>query len=256
MRKNALWIEFDGQSSQGYDVYQINFENGLMQNEEIITTRTINKVQRQNSSVVDFYSVTNSPLTIRAEFYCSKPITEEKKYSIIQWLKKDTYKTLRFDTMPDTYYYVIATKIDLNHNTMAKGYFSVEFECNAPYGYTQILLSDEYIVNGNNTVNLNSLSVFNTKIIKIITTINGDSNFLIRNLTNNTEINFNSLVSGTKITIDCLNHNIYAVDINGDEILIQDKKQNHSWLEFVPGINNLYFEGNCDLQILWQGIKL
>lgn len=256
MRKSALWVEFDGQSSQGYDVYQVNFENGLMQSEEIITTRTVNKVQRQNSSVVDFYSITNSPLTIKAEFYCSEPITEDRKYSIIKWLKKDTYKTLRFDTMPDTYYYVIVTKIDINHNTMLKGYFSVEFECNAPYGYTQVLLSDEYTINGTQSVNINSLSVFDTQIITVIAEIKGDSNFLIRNLTNDTEINFSGLVSGTKITIDCLNHNIYAKNSDGDDILIQDKKQNHSWLEFVPGVNNLSLSGNCDFQILWQGIKL
>lgn len=256
MRKSALWVEFDGQSSMGYDVFQINFENNLIQNEEIITTRTINKVQRQNSNITDFYSITNSPLTFKVEFYCTKPITEEKKYSIIRWLKKDTYKTLRFDTMPDTYYYVIATKIDIGHNSMQRGYFSVEFECNSPYGYTRVLTSDEYIISGTKNVNINSLSVFDTSIIKILVKTNGNGDLLIKNLSNDTEINLSDLDADIKITIDCLNHSLYALDDSDNEILIQDKKQNHSWLEFVPGVNNLSLNGNCEIQILWQGIKI
>lgn len=256
MRKNALWVEFDGRSSMGFDVYQVNFENGLMQTETLIPDRSINKVQRQNSSVVDFYSVTNSPLTFSVFFYCEKELTEDRKVEIIKWLNKNTYKTMRFETMPDNYYYAIATKIDVTHDTMEKGYFTAEFECNSPYAYTELLMSDEYTITDAIDIDIKSNSVFETSVIKVIGTINEDSDLLIKSQTNNSELNFTELRAGDKFTIDCLNHNIYAWDSNGNEILLQENKQSHSWLIFEPGNNHLMVNGKCDFQIFWQGNRV
>lgn len=256
MRKTALWIEYDGQSSQGFGVYQVNFENGQMQSEEIIPSRTVNKVQRQNSSVTDFYSITNSPLVITIDLYLDKPLTEAEKVKVVQWLKKDTYKTLRFETMPDTYYYCVATKIDLSHNTMSKGYFSVSFECNSPYAYTATLISNQYILDTPVELDIDSLSVFDTRIIRIMGTMDADGDFYIKNMNNGTEFYIKGLAEGTNFIFDCFNHETYANDADGNNIVIQDKKQNHSWLQFVPGNNHLHIETNATFRIFWQGIKI
>lgn len=256
MRTTALYLSFNGYSSKEFDILQVNFENGMMLTETLIPSINVNKTQRQNSSVTDFYSLSNSPLTFTVNMVFDKEFTDDDKIKVIRWLKQETYKPLIFDTKPDDVYYAVVTGIDFTHNTLKKGYFTVSFECNAPWPYTKVLMTDEFTITNSYSFNVQSNSVFDTKIVKVILEVKADGNLLIKNKTNNTELNFTGLVNGTKMTIDCFNHSVEATNSSDETILVNDKKQNHSWLELMAENNNIEVTGSCDLKIFWQGTRI
>lgn len=255
MRENALYIKYDGISSQEFNIYKINFENGTMITENLIPSRTINYTSRQNSSISDFYSVSNSPLSFTVLLYVDKDITIANKASITRWLLKNTYKELIFETMPENVYYAIVESIDISHNTLAKGYFTVKFVCNAPWAFTKIYSSDEYIINGIEKIELRSNSTFNTKIVKVKIKALAAGNITITNFNNDSKLVFEGLTENTILEVDCYNHSLYA-ELNSTEILINDKKTDKSWLELVADNNNIQIEGNCQILIYWQSIKV
>lgn len=254
MKDTALWIEFDGVSSEEYNICQVNFDNSLMTTEAVIPSRTINVNQRQNSSTSDFYSVTNSELEISLDLYIDGEITLDIKNSIIQWLNKNTYKKLRFETLPDNYYYVMATKIDLTHNRLGKGYFSVSFICNSPFAYTNTLASDHYIIDGTETIEINSNSVFDTSIIKILITTTDAGDVSIVNQSNSSEFKLSDVATDLNITADCYNHNLYVLDSTSTEVIMSNT--NRKWLELSPGNNNIILTGTFEITFYWQGIKI
>ena len=81
-------------------------------------------------------------------------------------------------------------------------------------------------------------------------------NILIKNKSNQTELNFENIPSGLKINCDCYNHQIYCVDSSGNEVLINNNKKSKSWLELMAENNNISIEGNIEVQIFWQGTRI
>lgn len=256
MRKTALWIQYDGYSSKSFKVFQVNFESGLMQTETLLPSRTLNTTRRQNSSISDFYSVTESVLSFDVNLVYDGEFTQDDIVAAMRWLKKDTYKPLIFETEPENVYYAMPTKIDFTHDTLSKGYFTVTFECNSPYPYTKIQMSNQYIVNGSTDIKIQSNSVFDTQIVKVLMITKGTGNILIKNKSNQTELSFENIPSGLKINCDCYNHQIYCVDSSGNEVLINNNKKSKSWLELMAENNNISIEGNIEVQIFWQGTRI
>lgn len=256
MRKTALWIQYNGYSSKSFKVFQVNFESGLMQSETLLPSRSLNTTQRQNSSISDFYSVSESPLTFEVNLVYQDKFTEDDKIAAMKWLKQDTYKPLIFETEPENIYYAIPTSIDMSHDTLQKGYFTVNFTCNSPFPFTKVLMTPQYICNGELDININSNSVFDTQIVKVLAITSTNGNILIKNKTNNTELRLENVPANLKITFDCLNHQIYAVDSNNKEVLLNNNKLNHSWLELMSINNDIHIEGIMQVQIIWQGIRV
>lgn len=256
MRKTALWIQYNGYSSKSFKVFQVNFESGLMQTETLLPSRSLNTTRRQNSSISDFYSISEGVLTFEVNLVYQDKFTEKDKQVAMKWLKQSTYKPLIFETEPENIYYAIPTQIDMSHDTLQKGYFTVQFECNAPYPFTKVQMTPQYICQDSLDVKLQANSVFDTSIIKVQAITKGSGNILIRNKTNNTELNFSDVPAGVKVTFDCYNHQIYAIDSNQKEILLNNKKNNRSWLELISEYNDIHIEGNMELQIIWQGIQI
>lgn len=256
MKKTALWMLYDNRSSKEFSVFQVHFDDNIMQNETLIPSRTINKVQRHGSSIIDFHSIDTEPLKFSINLAFDGEITENDKVEIVRWLNKNSYKPLIFATMPEHIYYAVATSIDLTHNTLQKGYFTVNFECNAPWAFTKVLTSGKKNISTSETVSLESESVFNTELVKVEVTVLDDGDLLIHNETNETELRFADLINGTKIIIDCLHHSIEAADSEEQLVLINDNKENYSWLQLAAGRNKISIAGNCEIEIFWQGIKV
>ena len=256
MRKTALWIQYDGFSSKNYNVFQVNFESGLMQKETLLPSRNINKTTRQNSFISDFYSVTEEPLTLEVNLVYKDRFTDQDIVNAMRWLKQDTYRPLIFESEPENVYYAIPTKIDMSHDTLRKGYFTVQFECNAPYPFTKVQMSPQYACTTTLEDDINSNSVFDTQIVKVQVKTKARGDFLIKNKSTDTELRLIDVPANLKITFDCLNHQIYAVNSNNEEVLINNNKNNHSWIELMAENNTIYAEGNIDFQIIWQGIRI
>ena len=91
--------------------------------------------------------------------------------------------------------------------------------------------------------------------LALIQTISS-GDLLIKNNTNQSELRFEDLDANLDITIDCFNHIIEAYDENDDEVIINDNKTSHSWLQLMSENNNISITGDCRLKIFWQGIRI
>ena len=263
MRDNALSITFNGISSDDFDyesnleILNVNFNSGTMRDESLIGDRDLEVEMRRNTNVADFYSIKYDPLTFSINLCVNGEITQANKIAITKWLVTNSYKQLIFSTQPDIIYYaMVKDGVVLTHNSNNRGYFTVNFECNAPWGFTITKDSGVENISGSDTFSIDVDSVFDTHLVKVSVEMTGDSDLLIKNNTNGSEIRFEDLDNGDKIVIDCFNHSFIAEDSSESVILVGDKKVNNEWLYLSPEINEIEVTGDCDLIIYYQGIKI
>lgn len=258
MKKTALNFVYGNQSSMAFEITKINLDNSVIHEETILPERTIISEMRKHTDIMDIYSIEyNTPLTFEMELLLSDEFTRSSLRSVIRWLKRDTYLPLIFDTMPDTVFYaVMASDFIVYHNMRNQGYLKVVVTCNAPYGFTLVQSSPIYQNTGTNQISIISNSDFDTSLIKALIKKNGNGDLLIKNISNNTEYNLVGLLDGDQIILDSYNHIISATDINGNEIIINDKKNNHSWLTLWTENNQIQIVGDAEIQFLWQGSKV
>lgn len=258
MKKTALNFTYGNESSMAFGITKINLDDSVLHEEKILPERTINAEMRKHTDIMDIYSIEyNTPLTFEMELLLGEEFDRYFLKKVIRWLKKDTYLPLIFDTMPDTVFYaVMASDFVIYHNMNNKGYLKVNVTCNAPYGFTLVQSSPIYNNVGTSNITITTNSDFDTSLVKTLIKKHGNGDLLIKNITNGSEYNLVGLNDGDQIVLDSYNHIMSSSDINNNEIIINDKKVNHSWLTLWAEYNQIQIIGDAEVQILWQGSKV
>lgn len=258
MKNTALNFTYGNQSSMAFGVTKINLNDSVLQEETILPGRTIKAEMRRFSETMDLYSIEfEEPLSFEMELLLDDSFDRNSLRGIVRWLKRNTYLPLIFDTMPDTVFYAImSSDFVIHHNLRNQGYLRVAVSCNAPYGFTLVQSSPIYINSGTTDVALSANTDFDTLLVKTLIKKVGDGDLLIKNMSNQTEFNLVGLLNGDQIILDSYNHIMSASDINDNEIIINDKKINHSWVTFWTDNNSIRLTGDAEIQFLWQGIKV
>ena len=203
------------------------------------------------------YRVDEEPLTFSIAVLLDedKEWSYEKRREVINWLFKKEYKEFRSLDFPNIVYYVIAAgDAKLTLASSQRGYFTIEFRCDAPHGWTYPVSVIDYDLSTNTT----------STIIEI------------ENLSNIREVYYPELEfvlqgTSTSLSIVNLSDGLRTFSFSGlntsEEIYVDNDKQriitsvantyrldkfNKNWLRLVQGANRLQITGKCTLQIRCQ----
>jgi phage-related protein len=179
----------------------------------------------------------------------------EKRREIINWLFKKEYKIFRSLDFPNIAYYCIATgdaKITLA--SMLKGYFTINFRCDASHGWSYPVNTQFYDLSNNDTYtileieNIGNIKPYHYPEVEFL--LQGDSTGItIQNLSDSGRIfEFTNLTMGENIYVD--NDKQRIITSLSDTYRLDNFNKN--WLRLVQGANQLKITGKCTLQIRCQ----
>lgn len=106
----------------------------------------------KNSDLPYLIEVKNEPLPIELTFAKEGEWKEEDKQKVVKWLFQGKYKPLiSSDNLGVAYYCTPVGDARRFYNGMGQGYVTIEFRCDAPYGWSYPLDTQFYDLSSNTT---------------------------------------------------------------------------------------------------------
>lgn len=233
----------------GYIDDTSNSENTLSTNTEIITQ----KLPRR-SKVYRLGSVANEPLTFTLSFFRNSPIYPDEREAIAHWLTSSTeFKKLQIiqDNMNTVYYNCYFNELKyIVFSAQAYG-FTATVICDAPFAWkkSQFVEKKNEMISEGIYPNTTSFNIYNissdsnmTRPTAIIVELGENCNsFKLINQSNNNEyFEFDNLVVGEKIHINC---DLQIIEsLTRPNTIIVDKFSGE-FLELINGLNKITVEG-------------
>lgn len=242
-------FSYNGVHSSEFDLLAVRTDNGMIEFPFGVSRDIIEeKINKRNPY---FFGIEEQPLEFTIELSKEGGIDYNLRTKIVKWLFTDTYKPLVFDDNDFIIYYAIAigepTRMD---NGIEEGYITINFRCNAPYGYSQPVTITE-LVEGTKIIIINNLSnVLDEYYPEVEFTLKGNNkNLTIRNLSDNgREFVFNNLNEGETVYVDNAKKRIVS---NLPNIYRYDNFNKH-WLKLMYGKNLLEITGDCEIKFRLQ----
>ena len=256
MIRDSLYFNYNAESSELYNILNINLDSGMLE-EHFLPTRTIQEIKSLGNKFY-FQGFEYEPITIPITFAYDQVFDDDMVRNTIQWLFKDYYCPLYFSENPTKIFYAVVTDdIKQFTNGMQEGYVTLNFRCNTFHAYSPVYLSDVYDLDTNTSsgtiidfTNNGDVSLYPeillTKTIEdgnisIINITNGGEEFIFTNIDTDEELYINNekeIITTSKV-------DTYRYD-----------NFNDNYLECVTGINQLKILGKCQIQFRWQCILL
>ena len=215
-----------------------------------------NIVEEKVRSKNYFYRVDEEPLTFSITVLLDedKEWSYERRREVINWLFKQEYKEFRSLDFPNIVYYVIATgDAKLTLASSQRGYFTIEFRCDAPYGWTYPVSNMYYDLSDNTTS-----TIIEIENISNIKTVYPEVEFELKSTSSSMSIvnlddgmrkfEFSGLINNEQIYVDNGKQRIITSVANTYRL----NKFNKNWLRLIQGANRLQVTGKCILQIRCQ----
>jgi phage-related protein len=245
-----LYFNFDGESSQIYNIASATTNTGLFE-EFFVASKSIVEKKVPGRSKPYLQSVERDPLELPLTLYFEKGFTEDDLHKVKRWIDTDDYQEFYFEEIPNRRVFaMLSGDSSLLHNGAAvnQGYFNVTMRCNNAY-----IFSPEYL---DNVIDLSTNDADGTEItFENKSDLNlhpecwiekiGAGDVSIENLSNGGEIfEFIGLENGETVYVDNFNEDIIS-DIPG---IYRYDSHNNVFLEFVYGVNRLKCLGDFKIQ--------
>ncbi|MNW50326.1 Phage tail protein [compost metagenome] len=147
---DSLYFSYAGRKSVEFGILNVSINSGMVE-EPLAAPRDLNEFDVKNRDRPYFQSIKKQPLKFNVSFAFEDTWDDIKLREVTRWLTNhDYYKELYFTNdigrNPEKIYYAIV--IDdptLVHNSLKQGYINLSFRCDAPYAYSLVKTSREYI---------------------------------------------------------------------------------------------------------------
>ena len=245
---------FDNISSQDMGLFIVRIGGSSENSSPFAPAQNIIEEKKYKNHIPAFYRAEKEPLEF--EIICSlldEEFTPEKKMQLSKWLIHEEYKEFISEDNPDLIYNVISTdKIDLITFGSFKGYISIKFRCDAPWGYSSVY-QNNFDLSASTLPT--TITIYNySNAVKYLYpeiefTLSGtDTELTLTNLSNGGEIfEFTDLIIGEKIYT-----NNERKQIISDLGLYRLSKFNKKWFRFVYGANRIEVTGKCLLSFRYK----
>lgn len=244
---------FDNISSKDMGLYIVRIDSSEISS-IFSHSQSIVEQTRYNNNVPLFSRVEKSPLEF--EITCSlldEEFTPEKKMQLSRWLICDVYKPFVSEDNPNLIYNVISTdQINLITFGSLKGYFTIKFRCDAPWGYSPTYLE---------TFDLSEITI--PTIIEIENRSNAvqhlypEIEFTLSDTNTGVSlINLSNAGEEFKYTNLSVNEKIYTNNerkqIISDLNLYRLGNFNKKWFRLVYGVNRIQITGKCQISFRYR----
>jgi predicted phage tail component-like protein len=236
--RTSLFFNFDGIDSNEMGIYNVNINNGMLE-ESFIPNRSIRETKVKGNHKPYFHGVEYEPLELELTFAFDGSWDISKVRQVARWLCQDSYKPLYFSENPNRIYYVIANDdSQLIHNGLMQGYLTIKMRCDSPFSYSQEYLSVTYDFSSN-------------PIIKIEDTqldfSSGTLTNLVATTTGELELSKDSLgayiSTGVRISPEIDLTKAYSYGYINSTI---------SWTSLIPTSTSILIETSVDNGLTWQ----
>jgi predicted phage tail component-like protein len=254
-----LYFEYDGKKCTEFGIVLVRLDGGMqetnfMPNQSILEDTTTRDIPY-------FYGTKKEPLTIpvtvaKINKYGDSAIwTYEDKLKISQWLFQQEYKPLIFSDNPNVVYYCMPIGDNKRFfNGLDQGYATLQFRCDAPYGFTYPMQVDTYDLSTNTTtttLEIDNLSNVNKYYYpEIEFEMVGSTAISLKNLSDGGRI-FSFTGLNTDETVYVSNQEGYRF-VKSDTNLNRLGNFNKNWLRLAQGVNRIEVTGQCKIQLRSQ----
>lgn len=244
---------FDNISSKDMGLYIIRIDSSEMSS-IFAHSQSIIEQNRYNNNIPLFSGVQKLPLEF--EITCSlldEEFTPEKKMQLSKWLICEEYKPFVSEDNPNLIYNVISTdQINLITFGSFKGYFTIKFRCDSPWGYSPVYQEDFDLseITVPTIIEIENRSNTVTYIYPEIEFTLSDTNIAISliNLSNAGEtFSFTNLSVKEKIYT-----NNERKQIISDLGLYRIGNFNKKWFRLVYGVNRIQITGKCQISFRYR----
>lgn len=263
---NTTFI-LDGIKSEEMGLHIVRVSSGLYST-PLAGASTIIEEYPINQLLPVFQKIQRQPLSFEVTFsLLDEEFTPERRYEIAAWMFKDQYMKFQTTDDLDKIYYVIATnQVDFMSAGTKKGYFTVNFRCDAAWAwtseYTEILdFSDiaeetEFILSSESNI-----LKYYRPLIQIKMLEDSASDFVIKNKTDrNSEfiIDFTRTINDAPVDTyekdEIISINMQSGNIESDNSYSYNRLQdtNKNWVRLVFGENTLSVNRKCLIKVTMQ----
>jgi phage-related protein len=243
---------YNGISSDYYDIYIVRVGgSNLIQGQSGIN-RAIIKDRIPNNPISCLFGIQEEPLTFKIQLFLDGVWTIDRQMEVIGWLFRNDYKPFYTYDNPEIVYYCMPMGNPSRYfNGIKEGYLELEFECNAPYPFTQVYQQtfDFSSNNGTQTFILtNHSNIIDYKHYpEIEFQLMGDSEGVsITNITDNgNTFSFEGLYVGETVYVDNTKKIIKSDQFNK----FRYNEFNKKWFRLLYGENQIQITGKCILRV-------
>lgn len=272
------YFEFNGQSSRDYGVVLVH-DGGLFERQFGISRETVTD-RSWNSPLPCLFGFEEKPLSGEIQIMSESGWTQEKKRAVCRWLFTPSYAPFLSADSPDMVYYLLFTgEQAISTGLLEKGFLTLHFECNAPWGWSKKIVQrydlrqneGTFRFDVNNISNVDKLR-FNPLEIEIaipeftetdypdaetrpIVDVK-DLCFAVRNVRNTPEggefivksTPLASLQKGERLYVHMGRKKV----LTSADVFSRMDNCNKKWVELEYGINTLEVTGQCRLEVRCQ----
>lgn len=244
-----IGFSFNGVNSSTYGLYIVRTNSGLTQGQFGIN-RTILKDVIKTSPNPIFYGIKKEPFTFKLQLaLIGVTWTETLQKQITKWLFVNDYKSFISDDYPSINFYCMPIGNSERFFTGIaenQGYFELEFECNAPWGY--ISSTPSFILNSATplptTITIENQSNTNEYVLPELTfTVTDATSISIVNLSDsNRTTTFTGLTIGETIYI-----NSRTKEITSNTGLYRYSNSNKIFPRLISETNQIQINNHCNI---------
>ena len=251
MIQNSLGFYFNGSHSSELGVI-IAHTSGEYE-EQFIAPRKVQQSRFNNKTY--FRKVDRDALSFSLTLYIEKWQDWNKLRPIARWLDVDDYVEFFTDVDPERVYYVIPDgNVDITHNGVKEGYFTVDFICLDSYTYSNYIIKD-LVVNGKNSLFLANEGDVITRPYMTFKMLQ-DGDIKVVNKASGEEFILTGLYINEVIKVDGVNEEIESSLEEKFNRYLYDN-HNRNWLDFKEQSESEFeFIGNFEVEFKYRFVYL
>ena len=237
---------YKGIESDDYDVFLCQVGKSNITGN--ILSQTLNSEKSRNNNKSSLYDINKENLRFSINV-TSRNWTNTVKNNILKWFCDDEKTYHPFISRDDEtiLYYSKQISIDKTFFQSPQGYLTIDFECNAPWGFKLPQVNTYNISSSPTTITINNP----TNCVKyyypeIEITLNGTSVSLKNKSLDDETMSFSGLTNGETIYLNAERQEILSS--LGDNVYRCDK-HNGIFLRLIQGNNQIEVTGQCTLKI-------